>query len=268
MLTAIVAVPLLIWVLFWASPEAWFVVVLAAAAVGLVEYFGMTAGEEDVVVGAMGTAVGTLLLLAIYYFTDRPLVVLCALIATSLALLLTVLFSFSKIERAGYLVGVALAGMIYVPVLMSTLALLRREPGTMGGYWILLILAITWSGDTGAYFAGRFLGKHKLSRVVSPKKTWEGAVGGVVASTIAAFVVVFLSPLHIPVLWILALAIPAALLGQMGDLCESLLKRSGGVKDSGRIIYGHGGILDRVDALLFAGPYAYFFYEFTSGSVI
>ena len=266
--TAVVAVPLLIWVLFWSTADAWFVVVLAAAAIGLVEYFGMTTGEDDVVVGAMGTAVGTLLLPVVYFFFDEPLIVLGAFTAAALALFLTVLFSFSNIERAGYLIGVALGGLLYVPLLMSSLALLRREPGPDGAYWILLILAITWAGDTGAYFAGKSLGKHKLSQVVSPKKTWEGAIGGALASTIAAFVVVSLSPLDLPALWIVALALPAAVLGQLGDLCESLLKRSGGVKDSGRVIYGHGGILDRVDALIFAGPYAYFFYEFTSGSLI
>jgi phosphatidate cytidylyltransferase len=114
---------------------------------------------------------------------------------------------------------------------------------------------LAWGSDTGAYFAGKYLGKQKLYEKVSPKKTWAGAIGGVITATLGAFGLTYLygapkiDPIH------LALIAPVAtVLGQIGDLAESLLKRSVGVKDSGKIMPGHGGLLDRVDALVFAGP--------------
>ena len=119
-----------------------------------------------------------------------------------------------------------------------------------------LVLVVMWLGDTGAYFAGRFLGKHKLYEAVSPKKTWEGAFGGIAGSLVAA-IVMKLTRFHdaLPWLDLVLIAVPGAMLGQMGDLVESLFKRSTGVKDSGSILPGHGGILDRIDAVLFFAPY-------------
>ena len=118
----------------------------------------------------------------------------------------------------------------------------------------MLSLGLAWIGDTGGYFAGRAFGKHKLYERVSPKKTVEGAIGGVM-STIAFAVVmsVFFIP-SLPVRDAVILGAVGAVLGICGDLGESLLKRSVGVKDSGGIVPGHGGILDRIDALLLTGP--------------
>jgi phosphatidate cytidylyltransferase len=122
-----------------------------------------------------------------------------------------------------------------------------------GDRWVLLIMMLTFFGDTAAYFAGRFLGRHKLHERVSPKKTWEGSIGGIVGSGLA----LLLARLwYLPeVAWIdvVILAPVAGAVGQMGDLFESALKRSVGVKDSGTLLPGHGGLLDRVDALLPTG---------------
>jgi phosphatidate cytidylyltransferase len=125
---------------------------------------------------------------------------------------------------------------------------------------VVLIFLIAWVGDTGAYFAGRFLGNRKLYPAVSPKKTWAGAIGGLVGSVIAAAVLKVLR-LDAVLTWVdvFLLAVPAAMLGQLGDLAESLLKRSVGVKDSGSLLPGHGGILDRIDAVLFIAPYTYLY---------
>jgi phosphatidate cytidylyltransferase len=127
---------------------------------------------------------------------------------------------------------------------------------------VLFVLAVTWLGDTGAYFAGRFLGKHKLYAAVSPKKTWEGAVGGVDGALVAA-IVMKLARFEdaLPWLDLVLIAVPGAMLGQMGDLVESLFKRSTGVKDSGSILPGHGGILDRIDAVLFFAPYVFVYLQ-------
>src|SRR6202044_2759789 len=119
-------------------------------------------------------------------------------------------------------------------------------------------IGLAWFADTGAYFAGRFLGKHKLYEAVSPKKTVEGAIGGLIASVVWALLgsFFFLRGM-LPVAHAIPLALAAGAFGQAGDLAESLLKRSTGVKDSGAIVPGHGGILDRVDALLLTSAIVY-----------
>jgi phosphatidate cytidylyltransferase len=128
-----------------------------------------------------------------------------------------------------------------------------------GAFWVFVAVAVTFANDTGAYFAGRALGRHKLYPAISPAKTVEGWAGGLVASV----GVVFLArATFFPALTVadcLLVAVPAAFLGPAGDLVESMLKRSGGVKDSGRLLPGHGGMLDRIDALLFVGAWVYAF---------
>ena len=150
-------------------------------------------------------------------------------------------------------VGVRLvAGLCYTAVLLSFLPALRRLEG--GVSWIFFTLAATWMCDTGAYFAGRAFGRRKLFERVSPKKTWEGAIGGMFASIAAAVAV---QQLALPDMgWVHAAVLGGTLawVGVVGDLVESMFKRSFGVKDSGWIMPGHGGLLDRVDALLFTAP--------------
>jgi phosphatidate cytidylyltransferase len=164
--------------------------------------------------------------------------------------------------------GHSLTGIVYVGLLFHFVALIKRDFGPAGGDVIVLVLMVAWVGDTGAYFAGRYLGKRKLYAAVSPKKTWAGAIGGVAASALAAAVTkVGLSAIHqapslmheLTWLDVFLLAVPGAILGQIGDLFESLLKRATGIKDSSSLLPGHGGILDRVDAVLFLAPYVYLY---------
>ncbi len=122
---------------------------------------------------------------------------------------------------------------------------------------MLLAIGVTFGNDTGAYFAGRGLGRHKLYPKVSPAKTVEGAVGGLVASLLIMFVVRATVAPWLTVGDCLVVGLPAAVLGPIGDLVESLMKRAAGVKDSGHLIPGHGGMLDRIDALLFVGAWIY-----------
>ncbi len=131
-----------------------------------------------------------------------------------------------------------------------------------GGWWVFIVLVVTWGNDTSAYFAGRFLGRHKLYPAVSPNKTWEGFFGGMFGSVAMLFVarsVLFqrLSPVDCLVIGVLG-----GFLGPAGDLCESMLKRAYGVKDSGQAIPGHGGMLDRIDALIFNAPMVYLYVNF------
>jgi phosphatidate cytidylyltransferase len=151
-----------------------------------------------------------------------------------------------------------IAGIVYVGFGLSFLGLVRRDLGEPD--LIVLILLIAWVGDTGAYFAGRFLGKKKLYEAVSPKKTWAGAWGGIAGSLLGA---VFVKLVLLDALtWVdvVVVALIGSVLGQVGDLAESLIKRAVGVKDSGSLLPGHGGMLDRIDAVLFIAPWVYVYF--------
>lgn len=143
----------------------------------------------------------------------------------------------------------ALAGEMYVGGLLGALSLLRS--GDEGRVWSLFVLLVTWATDTGAYFGGLAFGKRKLAPAISPSKSWEGAVSGVVAAALVSLGL----PRFLDVPWPIAFitGVSLGVLAETGDLVESLLKRFGQVKDSGRAIPGHGGILDRFDSLLFTG---------------
>ena len=134
-----------------------------------------------------------------------------------------------------------------------------------GSRYVMFLLAAVWSGDTGAYFGGLKFGKHKLAPTISPKKTWEGAVAGLVASVVGGYVLnLFYSWSGAPLgqdQTVIAASLVGGVLGQMGDLFESLFKRFAGVKDSGTIFPGHGGFLDRVDGLMFAAPVIWFIFH-------
>lgn len=171
-----------------------------------------------------------------------------------IAVLLFFLFHIGELDTAARRMGYAFLALAWSALLLGAIGALRLLPE--GGAWVLQACVLAWGSDTGAYFAGRFLGKKKLYERVSPKKTWAGAIGGVASATALAFVFhhffgpVALTPVHLAIL-----APIGAALGQLGDLAESLLKRSVGVKDSGKIMPGHGGLLDRIDALLLTGPW-------------
>lgn len=141
-------------------------------------------------------------------------------------------------------------------------ALMAIRQLEQGGWWVVAALVITWGNDTAAYFFGRFLGKNKLYPEVSPSKSWEGFFGGFVGAIGFMFVQrQFFAP-FLTITDCVFLGLCGSLLGPAGDLCESMLKRAYGVKDSGSIIPGHGGMLDRVDALIFNAPMVLLYVQF------
>jgi phosphatidate cytidylyltransferase len=158
--------------------------------------------------------------------------------------------------------AVALSWIYLGPIVASVVSLRLR----FGTGWVILAFAAAFLNDTAAYFAGRFLGRHKLLERISPKKTWEGFAGGVAGSVLGALAVRGLDLTSdlgtLTLAGTVALGLGAAVLGPMGDLAESMLKRAAGVKDSGRLIPGHGGLLDRIDALLFVAPWVWVYAAF------
>jgi phosphatidate cytidylyltransferase len=166
------------------------------------------------------------------------------------------LFRFNDIRMVAAEVGMLAFGILYVPLLLGYLPLVRT--GGYGIKWIFLMMFIVMSGDSAAYYLGCRFGKHKLYAAVSPNKSIEGAIGGILGSLAGAFIAkaVFFPQISVPLCILTAVVVGMA--GQLGDLFESLLKRSCGVKDSGNIIPGHGGVLDRLDSILFAAPVIWF----------
>jgi phosphatidate cytidylyltransferase len=276
-LVAVVAVPIILFIFYMNRPEPTWALIFLASLIAMHEFFAMTLPKEDrlpsLVMGALACA-------AFYwvdYFTlvtytnDERIQQLGVMIEKPLLLFLVVLvpalyylFRFRDIPSVAGRVTATITGIVYCGLLATFLPLLKRLPigdnATLrpeSGHFVVLVLLIAWLADTGGYFAGRFLGKSKLYEAVSPKKTWAGAWGGIAGSVAG---VVGMKLLFLPWLsWfdVFAIAIPGGILGQLGDLAESLIKRSVGVKDSGALLPGHGGILDRIDAVLFIAPYVY-----------
>ena len=152
-----------------------------------------------------------------------------------------------------------IAGILYVGWLLSFLVSLRLDAGRG---WLYLALFVTFGSDTAAYFIGKAIGRHKLAPQISPGKTWEGAIAGVFGAAIVSFLFTLNTPLQLPLSYwqAILLGVLVSVFGQFGDLAESLLKRNFGVKDSGNLMPGHGGLLDRMDSVLFAGVVVYFWY--------
>jgi phosphatidate cytidylyltransferase len=174
-----------------------------------------------------------------------------------LATALYFLFYYGEIERAATEWALAAAGIFYVPLLLVHILLLRTL--LHGIDWVFLLLFIVMFSDTFAYYIGCRFGRRRLYPSVSPKKSVEGALGGLLGALSGTLVAHFTFFPQLTLVDCLLTALAAGIMGQLGDLFESLLKRSAGVKDSGSIIPGHGGILDRLDSILFAAPVLYYY---------
>jgi phosphatidate cytidylyltransferase len=153
--------------------------------------------------------------------------------------------------------GISASGLLLVAFPL-TFAIRLHGRGSEGPKFLLFALVITWAGDTAAYFAGRAIGKRPLAPVLSPKKTWEGTIASLLGALLVA--VGFSRWMFVPVAHLLAMAAVGNVAGQAGDLLESAYKRSAGVKDSGALLPGHGGVLDRIDALILAIPVVWYYW--------
>jgi len=174
-----------------------------------------------------------------------------AFAASALTLMTAMIFS-ERIETVLGRVGMGLGGVAYCSLTLGFIIMMPRGQ-------VVLLFAIIWTGDSAAYYVGRALGRHSLAAKISPKKTIEGAAAGLIGSVIAGVVGAFF--LGKPWMQVAGISAATAIAGQVGDLAESVLKRSAGVKDSSSILPGHGGILDRLDSLFFAAPVFYWFFN-------
>ncbi|MDJ0783915.1 MAG: phosphatidate cytidylyltransferase [Desulfosarcinaceae bacterium] len=256
-ITGLIALPFII-LLVYATAPIWFAACLCLVAVlALWEYFRILAASGTKPEFAAMTVVP---------YVAAPVMLLVAgmgrstLIAPviSLAVILLALLSLRYFrEDMGVvetLIKVAFS-LVYIPLSLSCLVLLKFDPH--GAAEIFFILCIVAGGDIGAYYTGSYLGKHKLCPAVSPNKTIEGSLGGLAANLLVGLIFNRLFLPDTPLWGCLIIAVLGGVAGQVGDLFESEFKRAAGVKDSGSILPGHGGMLDRIDALLLAAPLAY-----------
>jgi phosphatidate cytidylyltransferase len=270
-LVALVAVPILLLALHVKRPEPTWAIVFIASLLAMREVFAMTLPVEDrkpaLVLGALACLVFYWLdpvTLAIYAEhlprSFKGFVISGSTVALFFAVVvpgLYYLFKFRDIPTVANRIAATITGIVYAGFLTTYLAKLKLIDPNGRGETVVIVLLVAWIADTGGYFAGRFLGKTKLYEAVSPKKTWAGAWGGLAGSFVAVAVLKLLFADYLSWLDVVLISIPGGMLGQMGDLAESLIKRSVGVKDSGALLPGHGGLLDRIDAVLFIAPYVY-----------
>jgi len=260
-ITGLIALPFLIF-LVYKGGVLFTILISIAGLVALWEYYRIVFNGEDKPISNIILLWGYGINFAIIWstFLVGPDLSLSVIGLNLIVVALISLFQFKTDQTVLDVVIKQLQGIIYIPVLLSFLVLIRE--GSSGMIWVFVLLAVIFAGDTGAYYVGSYLGRHKLSPAVSPGKTIEGSIGGLAVNLVLGGVgkYFFLSglPWGLSLLFFLTVGIA----GQVGDLFESELKRSSGIKDSGGILPGHGGILDRIDALLFASPVAYIFIRY------
>jgi phosphatidate cytidylyltransferase len=254
-LSGLVLAPSLIFFIIYAPPWLFLLLILLLTLLGLREFYTLSLPGISQPERAVGLLLGMLPPLSLYSRDAR------CFIAT-LAFVLLFFFILALFQREEFPVRIErvskhLLGLLYVPFFFAHFVLMHKLAS--GRAWVLFVLVAAYFGDTTAFYVGRAWGQRKLAPQISPSKTWEGGLGAVGGSLAGALIFKFLFFPQLPVLHALALGVGIGLIGQLGDLFESLIKRSAKVKDSGMLIPGHGGLLDRVDSVLFASPFVYYY---------
>jgi phosphatidate cytidylyltransferase len=252
-IVALVAIPL-IYLYITELPQIFFLFFLAAvSALAQYEFYAMY--KTSRVMTLLGIACGVVLLCSSYFLPAagpehiRSLIFICIFLLISSVRLFVIKDPASALKD----ISSSLIGILYIPALLLAAWYLR-----LGGYeWIFLMLLCVWSADTAAYYIGRNFGKKKLYEEISPNKTVEGAIASVFGGMLAGaiFGSFLIRELGLPQLMLIGAVLGAVTI--VGDLVESMFKRDAGIKDSGHIIPGHGGMLDRIDSMLFAAPALY-----------
>ena len=258
-ITAAVGLPIIVLAIWFGDPWPWFTLLITAAALaGTYEFYRIANFDRREPLLYLGLLWTFALVLNPHY--TNPDLLPAVITATMLISLICLLLRRSR-EKAFRDWAWTIVGALYVGWMLSYWLNLRGLED--GRNWVYLAMLTTFANDTGAYFIGRARGKHKLAPAMSPAKTWEGAIGGLVSAILAAMAVAVILSLispFTPKYWqIILLGFLVSLFAQLGDLVESLLKRSMGVKESGNLLPGHGGILDRFDSLIFVGAVVYYY---------
>ena len=255
-LTAAVALPILAIIVALGPGSLLLGLVLLVTAGGMVELLSLMLPDTKSWVRITTLATSLLLPLATYWKGVHGLTT--ATVAVIFVALTIHLLLYAKQEAVLQSLGAMIFCQLYIPFLLSHVLLLFQVPS--GRRWIFFLFFVIFAGDTGAYYVGHRWGRHKLWPAVSPGKTVEGAVGGLLSSLATALLVgkLLLSLGESGITFLLSLGLVIALAGQMGDLMESMIKRVSQVKDASSILPGHGGLLDRLDSLIFAFPLTYY----------
>jgi phosphatidate cytidylyltransferase len=256
---AVVLLPILYIIIRHAPPLGFFLLVAGGILIGQYEFYRIYYPQNHFPRIIAGLILGFLLVLGFYPGVFSPILGAPFAIFTLIifSAMFFSLFTVHEIKTVLTDSAVMILGVVYVSLLLSYLLLLRDFPG--GEFLILFILGITWLGDAGAYYVGSMIGRHALAPRISPKKTIEGAVGGLAVSVIGSVAAKFWFLPALTLADALRLGLLLGVAGQFGDLVESMWKRSGGVKDSGGLIPAHGGLLDKMDSLIFAAPVFYYY---------
>jgi len=260
-LTSIVAVPVLAALILYGPMASFAALIVVVGAIAAWEYFYIIfAGDKRRMVapGPAWLAFSGLLILVAAAFQRTDLLFLFGWIGfAGMAMLSMRGFSEAKGREILDRVASGVQFIIYIPFPLAALILLRGQPDGLA--WLFFLVFIIFLGDAGAFYVGTYFGRRKLHPAISPGKTIEGAIGGLAANLGVAFAFKAIFLPDLPNLLVAVFALVAGIVGQLGDLFESELKRTSQIKDSGSILPGHGGILDRIDALIFAAPVAYIF---------
>ncbi|MBF0395934.1 MAG: phosphatidate cytidylyltransferase [Desulfobacterales bacterium] len=261
-ITSIIGLPILISLVFYGGTSIFTLCVCAACLISLWEYFSIVFNDrKDIIISPstiLAFIIGALIVIAAH--TKLFEIILWLFILNLIISGFISILQFKNDKYSPEIVAKQILGICYIPLLISYMVLLRN--GEDGIQWISFLFTIVFMGDVGAYYAGSYLGRHKLCPAVSPGKTIEGSIGGLLANIIVGSV--FKYYFFPNTSWIIDIIffIIIGAISQTGDLFESQLKRVSKIKDSGNILPGHGGILDRIDALLFACPVVYYFKQY------
>jgi phosphatidate cytidylyltransferase len=258
-LTAIVLLGSLFLIIQYAPEWVFFLGGAAFALAALYEFYQLTAKNGLGPKKVLGLVLGALVLLT-FAVTAVPLdLALFVAVLTASVFYVVATNTAEKLARFPGSVVATLAGVFYVSFPLGFIFRLRHE---LGPVYLYLLAAIVFLGDTGAFFVGKPLGKHKMTPIASPNKSWEGSAGGFLFAVIGAIATRFLLLPAVPLLTIVLTALVVHAAAQVSDPFESLFKRAVGVKDSSNSLPGHGGFLDRIDSLILAGPALYYLVKY------
>jgi phosphatidate cytidylyltransferase len=265
LITALCGIPIVIVAIWFDGPLPWFTILASIwGLLALLEFYRLAGISRVIPLTGFGL-LWTLLFVTHPHCTCDMVVPI--LLASAVIVSLIILLFLRKREGSLTAWAWAVAGTLYIGWLLGYLVALRLEPGTadfpqMGRNLVFLALFATFGSDSTAYFIGKAIGRHKLAPLISPGKTWEGTIGGLIGAVVVSYLFTLSTPFQLPInYWqAIILGLLISVFGQGGDLLESMLKRRAGVKESGNLMPGHGGLLDRMDSILFAGVVVYFYY--------